>query len=227
MVKHRSLRALRKVKVKPRKPKVQASTDDSKQDKEEPDFQSAMKGVTPLKGKGRSVTLQNRPKPAPAPKSYEHDILDSLRRIVEGEAEFKLEYSGEYMYGHVRGLDDVLMRKLRAGAFSMEAHVDLHGLNLEQAHVCLLQFIRDAYVAGKRGVLVVTGRGKGSLMGIPVIKQEVQHWLTKDPLRRVVLAFCTALPKDGGAGALYLLIRKYRKNYGKVHWDRDGFFHEK
>ncbi len=229
MVKHRSLRALRKVKVAPKKKKgvtAGAPLQQSKNIGNDADFHSMMKDVVPLKGKGRTVTLHDRPKPSPACPPREHDVLDSLRRIVEGESEFELEFSGEYMQGHVRGLDSALLRNLKAGSLSMEAHVDLHGLNLEQARSCLLDFIKDAYISGKRGVLVVTGRGKGSLMGIPVIKQEVQHWLTQEPLRRVVLAFCSALPKEGGVGAMYVLIRKYKRNFGKVRWERDGFFRE-
>lgn len=223
MVKHRSLRALRKIKVVSKKAARRAGEKKSKKEIAADDFCSLMGDVVPLKGKGRAITLEDRPKPTPGRPSREPDALDVLRRIVDGESEFEFEFSGEYLQGHVRGIDSKLFQKLKAGAFSMEAHVDLHGMNLEQARGNLLAFVRESYLTGKRGILVVTGRGKGSLLGIPVIKQEVQHWLTREPLRRVVLAFCTALPKDGGAGALYVLIRKYRKENGKVRWERGDF----
>ena len=71
--------------------------------------------------------------------------------------------------------------------------------------------MREQYVHNKRCVLLIPGRGKNSPLGVGVLKKEVQHWLTREPLKRVVLAFCTALPKHGGTGALYVLLRKYKK----------------
>jgi len=52
-----------------------------------------------------------------------------------------------------------------------------------------------------------------------VLRERLQAWLTRDPFKRIVLAFCTALPKHGGAGALYVLLRK-RKKDGKINWER-------
>jgi DNA-nicking Smr family endonuclease len=80
--------------------------------------------------------------------------------------------------------------------------------------------MREQYSQNKRCVLLIPGRGLNSPLGIGVLKREVQHWLTREPLKRVVLAFCTALPRHGGTGALYVLLRKYKKTRGKVIWDR-------
>ena len=77
-----------------------------------------------------------------------------------------------------------------------------------------------SYTMGKRHLLLVTGRGKNSPDGRGILRDEVQTWLTREPLRRVVLAFVTAQPRDGGAGALYVLLRKFKKSLGKVQWDR-------
>jgi DNA-nicking Smr family endonuclease len=70
-----------------------------------------------------------------------------------------------------------------------------------------------------RALLLIPGRGKNSPDGVAVLRERVQAWLTQDPLKRVVLAFCTARPVDGGPGSLYVLLRKYRKK-GKVLWER-------
>ena len=83
----------------------------------------------------------------------------------------------------------------------------------------MVGFFRSAYYKGVRTALVVTGRGLNSPNGVPVLRFKVQQWLTQEPFRRVVLAFCTAKREDGGPGALYVLLRKYRKNSGKVRWD--------
>jgi len=121
----------------------------------------------------------------------------------------------------VLGLDPVVLGKLRAGAYSPEGHIDLHGQNLEQAYAALSVFLKEAYHGGKRHLLVITGRGKNSPGGTPVLRERVQAWFTRDPFKRVMLAFCTAKNGDGGPGALYVLLRKRKKNQGKIVWDRN------
>lgn len=180
------------------------------------DFFAAMQGVDPIDGGGRAVA----PRPEPGTPPQPEDPAEELRRLVGGEVTFELEYTDEYMYGHVRGLDTKVLRKLKAGAYSVEAHQDLHGLNSDQAYDALLFFLRESQLQGKRCVLVVTGRGRNSPGGQSVLKQEIQNWLVRDPLRRSVLAFCTANPKDGGAGAIYVLLRKNRKEQGKVNFEK-------
>ena len=138
---------------------------------------------------------------------------------MDGKVEFSLSGTDEFMEGHVVGLDLLTVGKLQARHYSPEAHIDLHGLNSEQAFQHMVGFFRSAYYKGVRTALVVTGRGLNSPNGVPVLRFKVQQWLTQEPFRRVVLAFCTAKREDGGPGALYVLLRKYRKNSGKVRWD--------
>ena len=124
------------------------------------------------------------------------------------------------MHGYVRGLDSKIFQQLKAGRLSAEGHLDLHGQNADQALDSLLFFMRESYLAGRRMVLVIPGRGKNSPRGLGILRQELQTWLTREPLRRIVLAFCTAQPKDGGTGAIYVLLRKMKKQQGKVAWDK-------
>ena len=140
--------------------------------------------------------------------------------IFSGKLEFSLEYTDEFIQGHVMGVDPVVLGKLRAGTYSPEGHVDLHGQNMEQAYATLAAFVKHAYQSGKRHLLIITGRGKNSPGGTPVLRERVQAWFTRDPFKRVVLAFCTAKPGDGGTGAVYILLRKRKKNQGKIVWDR-------
>jgi DNA-nicking Smr family endonuclease len=117
-------------------------------------------------------------------------------------------------------MDPLVTAKLRAGQYSPEASMDLHGQNAEQARAALINFIRHAYNKGQRSLVVVTGRGKNSPGGLGVLRKSMQEWLTRNPLKRVVLAFCTAKAKDGGTGAVYILLRKLKKSNGKIQWDR-------
>jgi DNA-nicking Smr family endonuclease len=191
---------------------------------DESDFLRAMNGVSRLdrdKLGGREVRPTAPPPKPPSAADEEQKALDALRDLVAGKVEFTLEYSDEYVQGFVTDLDPKVYRQLRAGQFSPEAHLDLHGLNADQAQLTLLHFVREQYLAGKRCLLVIPGRGSNSPGGLAVLKEELKSWLTHDPLKRVVLAFTTALPRHGGTGALYVLMRKYKKTKGKVRFEKD------
>lgn len=184
---------------------------------EDMSFASAMKGVTPLAGKGRAVSVENT---LPVVSRYTTEDPNPLQEFMEGKLEFALASTDEYVEGHILGLDLITVGKLQAGQYSPEAHLDLHGLNAIQAFQMLVGFIKGAYLKGQRTLLVVSGRGRNSPQGMPVLRTKIQDWFTQEPFRRVILAFCTAKPADGGAGALYVLLRKRRKDRGKVYWDR-------
>ncbi len=192
------------------------------------DFIRAMTGVAPLSNrqKGREIRpepiLPDAPVQDGAAVNEDAWVTEYLRHLVQGNVEFELIYSEEYMQGSIQGLDRRVLEKLKAGRFSVEAHQDLHGLNALQAREAALGFLRGQYYLGRRCVLLIPGRGRNSPGGQPLIREELPVWLTRDPLKRIVLAFCTALPKHGGAGALYILLRKYKKNLGKVRWDLPG-----
>lgn len=177
-------------------------------------FADAMSGVVPISARGRDLAPA---KPLPPARSA---ISDATDEILFGKLEFSLEYTEEFVQGHVLGLDPVVVEKLKAGSYSHEAHVDLHGQNMEQAYATLVGFIRYAYQNDKRHLIVVTGRGKNSPGGLPVLRERAQSWFTRDPFKRVILGFCTAKPGDGGAGALYILLRRRRKLQGKIIWDK-------
>lgn len=180
---------------------------------EEDAFLLAMKQVAPLAGKGRAIA------PAVNPQSPPPAADTSLQDFLDGKLEFALSFTDEYLEGHVVGLDPLIMGKLRSGSLSPEAHLDLHGLNVLQAFETLRGFMRGAWYKGLRTVLLVPGRGKNSPDGIGILRGKLQTWLTQDPFKRVVLAFCTAQPHDGGPGSIYVLLRKFRKK-GRICWER-------
>ncbi|MBL8915448.1 MAG: Smr/MutS family protein [Archangium sp.] len=138
----------------------------------------------------------------------EAESLARLAELVSGQGEFDLADSDEFIEGSVHGFDPNVMRKLRAGEFSVQAHLDLHGLTRDEAKPKLDAFIQKSRIDGHRCVLVITGRGLHSKDQIPVLKEGVQQWLARGKQHKQVLAFCTARPKDGGAGAVYVLLRR-------------------
>ncbi|EFI35868.1 Smr protein/MutS2 [Desulfonatronospira thiodismutans ASO3-1] len=219
----KSLKELKKIKISSRKkeknPEPPAPPEKKKDKSEENLFQTAMSGVKPLKGKGRDIPLETEPAAEGAPLQEESD-LDTLYRLVRGDVEFDVQFSDEYIQGYVKSINTRTFRRFKNGELSIEAHLDLHGLNSDQARQELLHFMREQYHQGKTCVLLIPGRGKNSPLGEGVLRNEIQSWLTVEPLKRIVLAFCSALPRHGGTGALYVLMRSKKKTKGKIHWDK-------
>ncbi|HEY1258183.1 MAG TPA: Smr/MutS family protein [Stellaceae bacterium] len=107
------------------------------------------------------------------------------------------------------GIDRANAERLKRGRHPIEARLDLHGMTQAEAHRELTTFIRVSSEAGKRCVLVITGRGLGP-DGAGVLKSAVPRWLAETELRRRILATAPAQPRHGGAGAIYLLLRRRR-----------------
>jgi len=107
------------------------------------------------------------------------------------------------------GLDRRTADKLRRGRLGIEARLDLHGMTQEEAHRALTRFILRAFDEGLRLALVITGKGSVSGGG-GVLRAAVPRWLNEPELRPRVLSFTWAQPKDGGSGALYVLLRRQR-----------------
>jgi DNA-nicking Smr family endonuclease len=177
-------------------------------------FESAVGAVRPLRGKGRAV-----PAPPAHPRRPPPPDNDAQAMPVD-DAAFTLRHTDEYFEGCVLGLDPAVMNRLRGGLYSREKHLDLHGMNARQAGDALYAFMKDAYMRSLRCVMVVTGRGRNSPDGIGVLRGLLQDMLCRAPFKRVVLAFCTAGARDGGAGAVYVLLRRQKKHRGKIVWDR-------
>jgi DNA-nicking Smr family endonuclease len=105
------------------------------------------------------------------------------------------------------GIDRANAERLKRGRHEIEARLDLHGMTQAEAHQALGAFIRASCANGKRCVLVITGRGS---VGAGVLKSAVPRWLDEPELRPHLLAIATAQPRDGGNGALYVMLRRTR-----------------
>ncbi len=104
------------------------------------------------------------------------------------------------------GIDGQTLRRLAKGERVVEAVIDLHGMTLQAAHVALRRFVELQSGAGKRCLLVITGKGGPDRPSR--LRQEVPLWLeTWSP---PVLAVTQAQPRHGGAGALYVLLQRRR-----------------
>jgi DNA-nicking Smr family endonuclease len=124
---------------------------------------------------------------------------------------FRVERVGERHQGLAHGIDRRHLLRLRRGDTPVEAEVDLHGLLRREAAATLGRALGNAQAEGLRCVLVVHGRGRHSPEGA-VLRDAVVSWLTAPPLATSVMAFASAQPRDGGAGATYVLLRRARED---------------
>ena len=106
------------------------------------------------------------------------------------------------------GLDRRTALRLKRGQLAIEARLDLHGMTQAAAHRELAAFVARMSGQGKRVLLVITG--KGTKEGSGVLRQAAPRWLDEPGLRGRVLAIAPAVPRDGGDGALYVLLRRER-----------------
>ncbi len=112
-------------------------------------------------------------------------------------------------HGRAAGVDRRSAQRLTRGQLPVEAALDLHGHTQDQAHAALERFLSEAQARGLRCVLVITGKGTTKEAG-GVLRGQVPRWLNEPANRARILAFDYAQPKDGGLGALYVLIRRKR-----------------
>jgi DNA-nicking Smr family endonuclease len=174
-------------------------------------FRQAMQDVIPLDGRKKTVTPSAAQRPCqPACEDPDAEALQRLKRLVETGEGFVLKHTAEYVEGSAGWMPPELFRRLHRGCFSIQGHVDLHGLNMAAAKDALDAFLKQSIATGKRTVLVVHGRGRSS-PGPPVIKRCLYLWLVSGRWKRWVIAFTSARSCDGGTGATYVLLRSRSK----------------
>lgn len=179
---------------------------------EEELFRQEMWGVRPIVDPRSARAGRRAPDPVDVPPrprvSEEAEVLAQLADLCDGSGPWDIADSDEFIEGLAPGIDRRILQRLRRGEFAIQGHVDLHGQTSEQARETIERFVQESRVNGQRCVLIIHGRGLNSKDQIPVLKERVRVWLTRGRIARSVLAYATARPADGGAGAVYVLLRK-------------------
>jgi DNA-nicking Smr family endonuclease len=167
-------------------------------------FRHAIGKVRSVKSDKVLLNPGNKPKPYPKP-------IARLDEDLMGAAAMAIDKVGlEDSLGFIApGLQNNVLKKLRRGFFGRDAEIDLHGLTSNEANRQLLYFLRDCVDAGCRCVHIVHGKGYRSADNHPVLKNNLNLWLRQHP---DVQAFCSTPVKDGGAGAVFVLLRQAGKH---------------
>nr|WP_246849471.1 Smr/MutS family protein [Rubellimicrobium arenae] len=179
-----------------------------------------------VRGSAIPLHAETKPIPAPAPKSP-----DPLPRPASAEpsatlAPFRVgqvvdhRRSDDLLPGLVESFARMPLRmdagqfgRMKRGKLRPEARIDLHGMTLAEAHPALTSFILGSRAAGRRFVLVITGKGRVSddLAPMPAragrLRHDVPRWLMLPPLAGAVLQVAPAHQRHGGEGALYVYLR--------------------
>jgi len=100
--------------------------------------------------------------------------------------------------------------KFKKGKIRPERTIDLHGFTQFRAHSYINEEILKYYKNNIRSILIITGKKFGKMGAEGVLKREVPKWLNLSPLKEIILMTSWATPRDGGDGALYVLLRRIR-----------------
>lgn len=170
-------------------------------------FQEEMEDVLPIEHK-YAEQYRERPRPFPRPKENDWDDEEQA-----GLAEEAVE-THDYLSFTRPGVQKRVFHDLTRGDINIDLEVDLHGLSVDYAHRTLREFLVACRERRVRCARIIHGKGFGSSTRQPALKQKVNYWLR---LREDVLAFCSATRRDGGTGAVYVLLRNPNKSKRRGH----------
>jgi len=160
---------------------------------EEQEWLLATQDVVPLKKSAEAPEESDEPAPG--------GLAERLRA--------KREPAALPSDGSLPALDRRTAERLRRGQIAIEASLDLHGLTQDEAFGAMQSFLVESLQAGRRCVLVVTGKGTARDGG-GVLRSAVPRWLTEGEYRDYLIGIAPAYPQHGGDGALYVLLRRPR-----------------
>ena len=152
---------------------------------------------------GRAIPPEPEPEAAPPPSP------EKPRAVIAAPAPLRKKPA----LPPLAPLERKIRVALRRGGRNVDGVIDLHGLRQAEAHGALLAFLRRSRDAGHGLVLVVTGKGGGDealFNERGILRRVVPHWLRLPEFRTLVLGIDEAGRQHGGAGALYVRLRRRR-----------------
>ncbi len=186
-------------------------------------WQEMTASVTPLEAKpsfsDKLGALPTAPETPPEPliaKTAAASASDKRPRIARPTAQLPpLSYprapaAPSYLkHGEAQGIDKCKLKRMQRGQLELQARLDLHGFTQSQAQAAVIEFLERCQAQGKRNVIIVTGKGLAKEGG-GILRSRLPDWLNLSPNRERVLSYDYSQPKDGGTGALYVVLRKLR-----------------
>jgi DNA-nicking Smr family endonuclease len=178
-------------------------------DRERTLWAQVTRALTPLERRPASVEPPPSPPPPPPPPSPSSE--PSRPAVPRPVRPLPAPAVVEAKPAPPPRLDRRFKQRLARGLIAIDARIDLHGLTQAEAFAQLTAFLRRARRDGARTVLVITGKGTAYDQEAPargVLRRQVPLWLSASALREAVIAFAPAAAEHGGAGALYVRLRR-------------------
>ncbi|TCB62242.1 Smr/MutS family protein [Acinetobacter terrae] len=172
-------------------------------------FQKSMQGVKKMdtsniakieKNKKKKIDAQTLAKRAAATGPMQTDnaeLSDTQAMLNPVASQATLSY-------RIGTLQHKVFEDLKAGNLRWFEAVDLHGCTVEDARTAVLQIIQMAKDENQNVIKIVHGKGPEA-----ILKTYVNGWLRQ---HRDVLAFVSAPEKQGGTGAVLVLLKRAEKN---------------
>lgn len=196
-------RSLEATRLNAERAQQQAQAKQQEREKEANLFKSQMQGVTPLPANNRKIHAAPPPPPVARQRALDDDAVLEESLSDEMDVERFLDTDEQLSYRR-NGISPDTLRRLRKGHWVVQAQIDLHGYRSDEARQALSEFIHRCRKREIRCIRVIHGKGLGSVGKNPVLKEKVKRWLVQ---KDDVLAFCQAPPRDGGSGALLVILK--------------------
>jgi DNA-nicking Smr family endonuclease len=170
-----------------------------------------MAGVRALGAQKARIPLSSsavEPRKAGPTVDLDADARVALQNLVAEGARFEVMDDGERIEGRRVDVDPREVRRLRRGAYTIDARLDLHGMNAGEARRNVESFVRKRSGDGDRVIALIVGRGNHSPRGIGVLRGEIAAWLSQGPIAYRIAAFASAPEEEGGPGVVLALLAR-------------------
>ena len=175
-------------------------------EEDNPDFKQTLPGIRPIN--------QDKHTPYSKKSKLKRQTHETQHKTIAYDYDFNLINQDNWLDGKATasfarsGLQQKTVSKLKRGQIAIEARLDLHKLTASEAIHAAEDFLEACRLRDCRSVIIVHGKGNMSQHDKPILKNIVIEYLREN---QNVLAYQSAQPRDGGTGALYVLIRAGHK----------------
>ena len=172
-------------------------------------FRDEVANVRPLTSEERIEVLKDKPSPNPRNRQDNIESDQSINvNMMSDPVDLRDAAVDDVLFFARSGIQQKLQKKLKRGELPIEYELDLHGYNVIEAKTAIYEFFDECKKQHIRYVHIIHGKGYRSEQKIPVLKTHVAYWL---PQHSDVLAFSSAQARDGGTGAIYVILKSSHK----------------
>jgi DNA-nicking Smr family endonuclease len=160
------------------------------------------------------VAWKHRPHPfsraaRPALPDAEDEARKLMQEALDDDSPMAIPDHPEYIEGWVGVAGKRFLPNLRNGLYSIQGQIDLHGLNRAEARITVEDYIIRMSRFRSCCVKIIHGRGINSPADRATLKESLQRLLSTRKMSRYVVAYASAPARDGGVGAVYVLLSRH------------------